>query len=903
MPQAIHITPLLDSKFNPAISAAQIISRARLDLPESFLAGQAKVAAISAPAGYGKSTVLASWQQQMLDAGIYVAWLNLDESDNDQARFLRYLDGALRRGLPENSDDVSVDTAHVEPSRASLELLAAQLSRLDYRLCLFLDDIHLIESQAVLDTIHWLAHYAPEQFQLVFAGRNLSHMLLSRLRVRRQLVEFDAVELKFTSDEASAFYASRDISKLSSSDLDLLMDRTEGWPAGLELAGIMLERSSDRQTLLSAFAGDEQNVMDYLGEVMLEDIGPQTRDFLFFIAQFQRISAELAEQATGYENCQQRLDELHRGNFFLNKQDPRGEWFRFHQLIRDFLRQRGLQSHADGCYTALRHGAEFFYQRGLVYEAIQCAMRAQAWETASIWLSDNAEDLVFNRGYLPSIMDWMQQLPQQWADRYPAIRINYAFALTFFCRHRESEEQIQQLIKIRTRLADDASYNQRADELDLAIGALRSYLYALMDKGQAARDEASNWLDKWPDAPSEQRGGITNVLVFANRSCGQLDQAFALSNDMYKWVASKTEGYYVYSWFYVMRSYLFLKRGDYRGAKRTAQEGLETIQRRSGRSDWLNSSYLNAILAMVYYEFNQISEAEECLEKGLATDENYSQADHHIIRYLTQARLLRLRGDSKLGLRVLQQARAMSERLDMPRPALSLIAEEITWRARDGELQQAKELALRYGLDKLPNDGDTSLHADKSYRTAARCLIPKHPEQAAQTLEMGIRYCQKQQLHYRKTEFLVLQAWAWHQAKEVDLAIASLTKALLIAAKQGFYRILLDEGQQLASLLKRVKIDASEAAGQLARQLLDDINGKSKRKAGDGRSSGLIEPLTNRELQILGRLQSDLSNREIAEAIFVSEGTLKWHLHNIYGKLGVRTRSGALAQAKELKLV
>ena len=424
-------TPLLESKFNPAISAAQLIERSRLDVPDTFLDAKATVAGISAPAGYGKSTILATWQQTLSEHGIRAAWLSLDENDNDPARFMRYLGGALSRALDTESRHWSADLNSDDQRLITLERLAAQLATLDVRVCLFLDDLHVLENKSVLDTVHWLAHYAPEQLQLVLAGRSLAALPLSRLRVRRKLVELGESDLKFTTEEARSFFSSRGISALSDANLHMLMARTEGWPAGLELAGILLESASDPRSLIEDFTGNEQNVMEYLGEVLLEQLDQDTREFLFATAQFRRVNAELAQQVTGLTNAQQRLDELHRGNFFLSRMDGDGRWFRYHQLIRDFLCERGQQENPEQSRETLIRGANHYYAQDLHYEAIQCAMRAQAWDVAGAWLAQHVEDLVLRQGYLQSIMDWMQRLPQEWADRYPKIRINYAFALTF----------------------------------------------------------------------------------------------------------------------------------------------------------------------------------------------------------------------------------------------------------------------------------------------------------------------------------------------------------------------------------------------------------------------------------------------------------------------------------------
>lgn len=904
MPTPNTSPPLLETKFNPATSAATVVERQCLRIPTALRDGRAKAAAISAPAGYGKSTVIAAWRQQFMGSGVRVAWLNLDENDNDPARFMRYLRGALQRGdiLAEQAESPS--TLHQDATLLTLEHLAVDLGALDCRACLFLDDIHLIDNDDVRNTVQWLGHYAPENFQLVLSGRNIADISLSRLRVRRRLVEIDCHALKFQENEVAPFFHSRGIAELGPTEISLLLQRTEGWPAGLELAAIMLENASDRAELVKAFAGNEQNLMDYLGEVFLDTLTPETRSFLFAIAQFRRINGPLAELVTGTENGQQQLESLYRGNFFLSRLDNHGEWFRFHQLIRDFLCQRGQRDEPERCRSALLRGARYYADQGHFYEAIQCAIRAQAWDTASRYLADNAESLTLGQGYLQSLISWMEKLPTEWADRYPSIRVNYALALTFFGRHREAWSHIRRLEELHKQLLAVAHPDhEQARELDCSIGVLRSFYYALTDQREETLTESERWLKAWPDAPEDQRRGISNAYTFALKSCGRLDEALEMSNQVQSWVPSNSVGIYPYSWFFVLRCYLFLKRGDYVAAQSTAETGLNTIRRIAGRGGWLNSGNLLAILAMVHYEFGNLDLAAECLEQSTSEDDEYNQADAIIIRYLTQARLHRARNDTEQGLQTLRHGRAISDRLALVRPAMALAAEEITWLARDGKLTEAQQLAQPLGLAHIPSDGQNDLMSQKCLHTASRCHMADRPTDAALALQLGIAHCREAGLNHRLAEFLVLKALAWNTAGEEARAIKALTDAVVLCAQLGYERVIRDEGPAIQALLQKLPIDKSEGAATALLQRLRRDNSAPNNGATASANSALIEPLTKRELQILGRLQSDLSNREIAEAIFVSEGTLKWHLHNIYGKLGVRTRTGALSRAVELDLV
>ncbi len=908
MAAAVPNIPILETKLCPASGAADLIAREQLEPPLAFVEGRVRVATVTAPAGYGKSTLMADWYTRIAQQGIATSWLNLDDDDNDPTRFTRYLTAALiRGGLDIQASDLFTgsDGAFARDSRSTLESLAGELAAAENRIVLFIDDLHFIHNTEILKILQWLTQYAPPQLQFVLGSRTESMLPLSRLRVRRALVEYGPEQLKFSAPEVATFINARLGCVLSADSIQLLSTRTEGWPAGLELATLILDDSPDPDKLVADFAGNDAGVMDYLGEVLLENLDAETRQFIFAIAQFNRVDAELVTAATGATHATRQLEALHARNLFFKRMDASGHWFRFHHLVGQFFREQGLRLHPEFCRQALIKGARNLYARKLVIESIHYAMRAQAWADASSWLDATVESLVFRRGYLHTIMEWMGQLPAEWARQHPRIRINYIFALIFFARPQTVEVQLQilrdQLAELRLAATPDQGLVRT---LECEIGKHECHLAGISDDKDAMLQNCQEWLQRWPDDTEEGIGTVLNVYAFALKSHSRIDEALQVVADA-KTRLIATESHYPLAWSYTIEGFIQLKRGDFESARDTALELIEHTQTHMPGL-YQHAGIGHAILAFIEYEWGNLEAARRHLEAVPENEDDYLQADYLIVQHLAQARLYHASGGTDTGYTCLKKGQERARRTGLHRAELTLATEEISWLCRDNRFEQAHARARQLGLDQGPCDQhDFSLQAEKSYRVASRLHLSDAPAQAAECLKAAIDHSRELQLFHRQAQLLLLQAQAYALARDEAAALAVMEEALMLGAQHQYFRIYIDEGALVTQLLQGLKLRPEHrAAAPLLRKIQQASAPPAPRKTGSNHSPGvLLEELTQRESQILKRLQSGLSNREIAEAIFVSEGTLKWHLHNIYGKLAVKNRSGALARAHELGLI
>lgn len=909
--QRARTISVVEAKLYPGVGTDQLLPRPKLNPPRELTEGSASVAVICAPAGYGKSTVMTHWHEQLRSSGMACAWLTVDEDDNDPARFMRHLVAAFQTLHRDVGRDVlaqlmGAPTGGVKPL---LESLASDLSRIEARAVLFLDDLHAVSHPEVLEIVHWLINYSPRQFQYVLGSRLALNLPLSGLRVRRKLLEIGARELEFSLDEASQFLAIRLGQSLESAQVRQLVEKTEGWAAALELVAAALHDQKHRDQMIAQFTGTDRSIVDYLGEVVLSGLEEELRDFVGRIAQFDRVNAALASSVTGIADAARLLEDLHARNLFLIPLDRNGEWFRFHHLVGHFFRENFRRFEPERCREIQIEGARWLFDHGHVEEAINGAIRAKSWADATEWVGQSVEELIYRHGYHQTLMHWMQELPEEWVDRFPAIRINYAFALAFYPRQAEVEAQLHRLEKMVERLEKakrpdlDAINGIRcATELQVAIS------HGLRDEGLAARDLGLAWLRRWPDAPAVQKGHISNVIGFGYKSSSDIAEGLEIIAQGRRW-HEQGEGHYGLAWNIYVEALLHLKRGSYREARQVCLSGLELIDRHLN-GHRAHTSLLHTVLAAVAYQFDEADQAQTHIEQSMRSVQDYGPADAVILAYQTQARLRFLHRDPETAYAILHEGQELGARRGLERVVITLAAEECTWLGREERYEEAQEVAMRCGI-LLPADKDevSGLIVDKASRVALRISARRNPQKVLKVLETAIAHCTNRGLYHRWAELLGLKAIVHKLDGEWQQAMDSLNEGLLIAAPRQYLRTYLDESKELAVVLERMSAGGDRYAESmpLVRRLLRSISKTAQvipqAAAESGGAEGIYGDLTRREVNILKRLESGMSNKEIAESIFISEGTLRWHLHNIYGKLGAKNRSGALVKARAVGLL
>jgi ATP/maltotriose-dependent transcriptional regulator MalT len=716
------------------------------------------------------------------------------------------------------------------------------------------------------------------------------------------LLELGAEQLQFDAAEAAQFYRNRLGRDLPALDLQTLLTKTEGWPAALELAALVLAGSSEPTAFIQHFAGTDTSVVDYLCDMVLLQMDERTRDIVFRISMFDRICAPLARAVTDANDAEEALLGLRTRNLFLIPLDRSWEWVRFHHLVGEFFRETYRRTAPAQARECLVRGARWLHANDHIEEAVNYMIRAHEWEQATHWVADSVEELVFRRGYHQTILRWMNALPEACVDRYPVIRIQYAFALSFYHRYQDYEAQIYRLQLLLQNLEAQTHHDARGiDELRCAVELQVAMSVALRDDGMRGGELAAAWLARWPEASLRRKGVMGNVLSYGHKARGHIDGGLEMIAQTRRWL-EQSEGYYALSWTAYLEAVLHLKRGSYFDSRLACTRGLELVERKLHGHPG-QTSLLRALLAGIAYEFDEIEQALGHLELAQTSVNEYAHVDAVIVAYLTQARIQHLRHDESGALAMLREGQALGEQRGWRRVSLSLAAEECRSLARAGHHEEARLVATRFDFHELPaRSGAAPLHADNALRAASRYLVKQSPRVVVEALDAAIENSQRRELAHRTVELLVLRALAEKEDGDWVSALADMRRALTLAAPRNYIRVFLDESRELGALIDRLDMEqlrGSEAA-PLARRLR-----RAMCTPGDqgGAPIGMGEELTKRELSILKRLETGLSNKEIAEAIFVSEGTIKWHLHNVYGKLNVKNRPGAMARARALGLL
>jgi ATP/maltotriose-dependent transcriptional regulator MalT len=520
----------------------------------------------------------------------------------------------------------------------------------------------------------------------------------------------------------------------------------------------------------------------------------------------------------------------------------------------------------------------------MVDDAIDCTVRAQEWDVACRWLVRVAEDAAQRRGDGANLMRWMAAIPGEVLDRYPLVRLSHVFSLAFNHNNVEFERELVNLEALTARLASQPLADRSAvGELLCALPVQRMMWEGLHDAGFGLRARADAWLARWPNARPHYRGDVLNVAAFGCKTDGEIDAGLDYC-DRGESAHESDAGHFGVAWSRVLRTLLLLKRGDFQGALASADAGLRHVHEHL-RGYAEHTAFLEAVRAAVLYEFDDIAAATHALEAQPAALDERGGADFLLLTYLTRARLEFWASRPEEGFAALHLGRKLGQRLGSRRVSVTLAGEECIWLCRLGDLPAAIELARAHDFDR-------TLHrrydvvADKSARVAPRLLMAEQPELAIARLGPALVRATERGFHHRRVELLMLHAAALLRAGRGAEASQSWRLALALGEGHGYRRVFLDD------------LDIASALNHASRGH-DGMCTPSWLRARPVKDAARQEEaLTRKELRILRHLETGASNREIAGSLFVSEGTLKWHLHNMYRKLGCRSRSGAVAAAR-----
>jgi len=949
--------PLLKTKLYIPPTKSDLLERPRL--VNRLLEGlDGKLTLISAPAGFGKTTLLTSWihsKEEKIRSSSSLppsAWISLDEGDNDPVRFVSYLITALRKIQPEvgGSTFYIMQTPNLPPAEILLVSLINELSEIRNKFMVILDDYHVIIDERVHSIINFLLENQPPQMHLVISSRADPPWPYARLRGRGEINEIRVNELRFTPEESADFLNDVMGLELSPEDISALEDRTEGWIAGLQMAALSIQGRKRTQgdhavtVFVKAFAGSNRFVLDYLLEEVLNQQTSEIQAFLLQTSILERMTASLCDDVTQRDDSQELLAQLEQANLFLMPLDDERRWYRYHHLFGDLLKSVLGKNFPNYELHLHRRASNWFEDNGLMVDAVSHALAAGDTERVASLVEGNAALAMMDYGELNTLVNWLDTLPQEVACSRPWLCVFNAWALVYtgqldavepllhnaehlLERMEEIDEQAE-TVEFSSEVGDAAGTKQSGGivaippvgELERQhifgnICAIRAYVAELRGDFRQAIEYARYALENLPEEDLMARGSAATVLGAVLRLCGDFESAGQALDEarLLRQAAGDSQTALFVN---CSQAYLLFVQGKLREAEESFRGVLQLSEMgvgRGGRSLPIKG-YAHTRISAVLREWNEMEAAVYHADKGLEISKQWGQADVLVYGFVENAKTLQVLGKTKEARELLREARIVAFNVS---PWFGSLLE--SWEAQlylmQGNLQQPLRWVQKYGLRF---DDPFEFPRESEYRVLARFLIaqakadPKSDQidQAISLLDRLINMEDSAGATYALIEVLVLKAVALMFVGNLSEAVSVFERGLHLSEPERFVRIFIDEGRVAAELLRLAKSKgiAVEYVNFILHAMNDEIpleNLGVEPAASPAEIAflGLVEPLSDREIQVLRLMDSELSSPEIADELIIAVSTVRSHIKNIYSKLGVHSRYEAVEKAREMDII
>jgi LuxR family transcriptional regulator, maltose regulon positive regulatory protein len=902
--------PLLETKLHVPRWRRSLVARPRLS--ERLSRGaESALTLVSAPAGFGKTTLLTQWLAAAPADGRSVAWLSLDQRDNDPALFWTYLVGALKTAAQGvDTRALSLLQSPQPPSEAGLVTLLNDLDAISNDVVLVLDDYHVIDAHDVQDGMAFLLEHLPPQIHLVIASRADPALPLARLRGRGELVEIRAADLRFTPGEAAAYLNGVMGLALTAQDVAALEGRTEGWIAALQLAALSMQGREDTAAFIASFAGDDRYIVDYLAEEVLQRQPEHVQHFLLQTSILDRLTGPLCDAVTGQDGGNAKLVALERGNLFLVPLDHRRRWYRYHQLFADVLQAHLRDEQPDEVPDLHRRASAWYEQNGEPSEAIRHALVAGDFERAAD-LVELAIPAMRRSRQEAAVRSWLKALPDEVVRVRPVLSVGFAGALLsngefegVEARLRDAERWLGGATGIRPGPQAPAAEMVVVDgdefrRLPAEIGLYRAAQALARGDVPGTVRHARRALDLSLADDHLCHASAAGLMGLASWASGDLEAGHSAYAEC---MAGLRRAGHIADTFGCAIALADIRRAQGRlgEAMRTYEQALQRAPEQGG-SVLRGTADMYVGMSEIHRERDDLRAATQQLLRSQELGEHTGLPQNRYRWRVAMARIRQAEGDLGGALDLLNEAerRYVGDFFPNVRPVPALRAGVSVAR---GELGEALGWARERGLSA---DDDLSYLREFEHITYARVLLARYAaeraersvHEATRLLERLLRAAEEGGRTGSVIEILVLQALAHQARNDIPAALASLQRAVTLAEPEGYVRIFVDEGLPMASLLRAVA--KRGIAQNYVRRLLAAVN-----KTGDSTpaSQGLIEPLSERELDVLRLLGTDLDGPDIARELIVSLNTVRTHTKNIYAKLGVNNRRAAVRRARELGL-
>jgi LuxR family transcriptional regulator, maltose regulon positive regulatory protein len=906
-------TPVLATKLFAPARRPQLVARpivaGRLD---TTLDPGHRLTLVSAPAGFGKTTLLSDWladlDQRQPDAR--VGWLSLDDGDNDLTRFMAHFVAALQAA------ELNVDAAVLESLSAASaadalttlvnDIAEAGQQEPGKQWVVVLDDYHVIEASEVHEAVTFLLDHLPDHLHLVMATRSDPPLPLARLRSRGQLTELRAADLRFTPAEAREFLNRVMGLELTEADVDALEDRTEGWIAGLQLAALSLRGIADRTEVadfISAFTGSNRFIIDYLIDEVLARQPPQVRDFLLRTAVLDRLNGPLCDAVTGGTDGTRTLADLERGNLFVVPLDTERSWYRYHHLFADVLHARLLAEHPEQVPDLHQRASAWFATSGLVADAVRHALAAEDFDRAA-YLIEEALPQIRPTRQDGLLLTWVRSLPEPVVRRSPVLCILSSWSLLMFGDLDAAESRLddaEAALAAGARDPDLAAMWADTEDLRTAPATVSVYRAALAQaRGDVAGTvrHARHVLDLAGPEDHFLRGAGSGYFGLAAWAAGHVEEALSTFSDAAS--SLQAAGNFIDALdTTIPLADMWIAAGKPSRARRLYEQALQTVTA-NGPPYPRATADLHVGLAELDRELDDLPSAEEHLELARVLAERASITENRYRRYVVMAQVRAASGDYDAATSLLDQAETLYRRGFYPevRPIAAMKARV---QIAAGDLSSAGVWADDQGISI--DDQPDYLH-EYEHLTLARLQLARHQAVAAvlDLLDRLRAAAAETKRDGSVREIRVLQALAHHACGDLPQALAALRQGFVDTPEPDSYtRLYLDEGAPMLTLLYDATRVPDPAMHAQVRRVLERAT-PSVAAAAEPQQA-LTEPLSDRELQVLRLLDGELTGPEIARELYVTVNTLRTHTKRIFTKLDVTTRAAAVRRGHERGLL
>ena len=887
--------PLLTTKLYIPPTRPNLVPRPHLSrrLNESL---SRKLTLVSAPAGFGKTTVLSEWISQHQPA---VAWLSLDEGDNDPIRFWAYFISGLQQlqpGLGETTVQL-FQSPQPPPLEVCLTALLNELAVVAEPFALVLDDYHYIENPTLHEAITFLLDHAPPQFHLILTTRVDPPLPLSRLRSRGQLTELRAADLRFTLAEAATFLNEVMGLNLSAEVVAALEPRTEGWIVGLQLAALSMQGRQDITAFVHAFTGSHRYIVDYLTDEVLAQQPLVTQNFLLQTAILDRFCAPLCEAVTGQPDGQSTLERLEQANLFIVALDDARQWYRYHHLFAEVLQARLRQTQPDLEPELHRRAREWLEHNKLTHEAINHALAGHDFEQAAR-LIERVHSVMWQNGEIKTLQAWLAAMPLSVRHTHPRLWLVQAWAAMTIGELSEADEQLREAEAALTVLDKDRARSLRPEVL-----AFRAS-YASLSRDPAAVELTQQALQALPP-DYWLRGMLVVFLGAAYYATGDLPAAaevLAQGRSMLSSPAMQSHQIHLLP----LDGMVHHAQGQLRRAWLLIRQALDLVEPGGRPIPFVGTLFTYMCASQVLYDLNALDQVEVYLTRCIDQAVKLGSTEVQVFALSGLAHLCLAHDDLAAAQDYTHQVEAL---LQTQTFNINIMA-YVEYHHFLLLLKQNNLTAAAAWVESHTGRAGPSMPYFHHLARPQILMAQENFDAALANLTTLVQQAQATGHGRLLIKALILQALVLQAQGHSSPALTSLDQALQLAEPEGYIRLFVDEGQPLITLLRQAHargiapgyvtklLAAFDAEGPDSKSRSDLVEGETREQ-----SHLLIEPLSERELELLRLVAEGLSNQEIAQELFLAVGTVKKHLNNIFGKLSASSRTQAVAYARELDLL